>query len=120
MSQKKTLEVNPRHPLIKELLKRVEADGEDETAKDMAEIMFETATLRSGFMLPDTSSFASRVEKLLRQNLGVPESATVEEDEDLDQEEEPAGFDEVPSGKATVTETEVGEDGDNLHEHEEL
>lgn len=110
--------MNPRHPLIKELLKRVEADREDETAKDMAEIMFETATLRSGFMLPDTSSFASRVEKLLRQNLGVSESAMIEEDEDLDQEDEPT--EEESTGKATVTETEVGDDGDNLHEHEEL
>lgn len=50
-NQKKTLEVNPRHPLVKELLKRVETDKEDKTAKDLARVLFETATLRSGFMI---------------------------------------------------------------------
>lgn len=99
----------------------MEADKEDETARNMAELMFETATLRSGFMLQDTSDFAARVEKLLRQNLGVPESATIEEDEDLDQEEEPKKEEDEPTreGKATVTETDVGED-DGEAAHDEL
>merc|ERR1712223_1435686 len=47
LNQKKTLEINPRHPLIKELLRRVEDNPEDKTAKDMATMMFNTATLRS-------------------------------------------------------------------------
>merc|ERR1712156_1408164 len=34
LNQKKTLEVNPSHPLIKELLRRVEDNPEDKTAKD--------------------------------------------------------------------------------------
>ena len=50
-NQKKTLEVNPRHPLVKELLKRVETDKEDKTAKDLARVLFETATLRSGYLI---------------------------------------------------------------------
>ena len=50
-NQKKTLEVNPRHPLVKELLKRVETDKEDKTAKDLARVLFETATLRSGYII---------------------------------------------------------------------
>lgn len=50
-NQKRTLEVNPRHPLVKELLKRVETDKEDKTAKDLARVLFETATLRSGYMV---------------------------------------------------------------------
>ena len=41
-----TLEINPRHPLIKELLRRVEDNPEDKTAKEMATMMFNTATLR--------------------------------------------------------------------------
>jgi len=86
LSQKKTLEVNPRHPLIKELLRRIEGDREDPVAKNMALLMYETATLRSGFMLSDTSSFAQRVESLLRKTLGVDVSAQVEEDEDDDED----------------------------------
>ncbi|CAG2168934.1 unnamed protein product [Oppiella nova] len=82
LSQKKTLEVNPRHPLIKELLRRIEGDREDPVAKNMALLMYETATLRSGFMLSDTSSFAQRVESLLRKTLGVDVSAQVEDEDD--------------------------------------
>lgn len=50
-TQKKTLEVNPRHPLIKELLKRVEANKDDQTAKDLSRVLLETATLRSGYLV---------------------------------------------------------------------
>ena len=39
LKQKKALEINPRHPLIKELLRRVEDNAEDQTAKDMAMMM---------------------------------------------------------------------------------
>uniref|UniRef100_A0A1W7RAN2 Heat shock protein 83 n=1 Tax=Hadrurus spadix TaxID=141984 RepID=A0A1W7RAN2_9SCOR len=88
LSQKKTLEINPHHPLIKELLRRVEADRSDSTANHMANIMFETATLRSGYMLQDTSSFAERVETLLRKTLGVPENLQIEDDEPVDEQDE--------------------------------
>ena len=32
LNQKKTLEVNPRHPLIKDLLRRIEDSKDDQTA----------------------------------------------------------------------------------------
>jgi heat shock protein beta len=110
LSQKKNLEINPKHPLIRELLKRVEADKEDPTANSMANLMYETATLRSGYMLQDTASFASRVEQLLRQSLGVPDSAAVEEDDDFE--------DEAPSPKKNTEEVSA-EEGDK-EEHDEL
>lgn len=42
MKQRKTLEVNHKHPLVRELLKRVKDDPEDEKAKDIALMMFRT------------------------------------------------------------------------------
>ena len=51
-SQKKTLEINPRHPLVKTLLAKVEDDTDDVTAKDLAVVMYETAVLRSGIPAP--------------------------------------------------------------------
>ena len=63
LNQKKALEINPRHPLIKELLRRVEDNPEDVVAKDMALMMYNTATLRSGYMLKDTVAFAQHVGK---------------------------------------------------------
>ncbi|KAG7523084.1 endoplasmin [Solea senegalensis] len=71
-SQKKTLEINPKHPLIKQMLNRVNNDAEDQTASDLAVVLFESATLRSGYQLPDTKAFADRIERMLRLSMDVP------------------------------------------------
>jgi len=114
LSQKKNLEINPRHPLIRELLRRVTEDKEDPRAASMANLMFETAALRSGYMLTDTASFASRVESLLRQSLGIPETAAVEE------EEEDIGQDDQPSSSKKDAEGEDDEESASKEEHDEL
>jgi len=88
LNQKKTLEVNPRHPLIKELLRRVEDNPEDQTAKDMALMLYNTATLRSGYMLKDTVNFAEHIESMMRETLGVSAEEVVEEEEELPEEAE--------------------------------
>ncbi|KAJ8301147.1 hypothetical protein KUTeg_020134 [Tegillarca granosa] len=93
-TQKKTLEVNPRHPLIKELKTRVETDGDDQTAKDLAVVMFETATLRSGYSVPDSAGFAERVERMLRLSMDIPLDAKIDDD-DLDDAPEEAAEEEV-------------------------
>jgi heat shock protein 90kDa beta len=49
----------------------VEDDPTDPAAKDMALMMFRTATLRSGYMLKDTAEFAASVETMMRKTLGV-------------------------------------------------
>jgi len=87
LNQKKTLEINPRHPLIKELLRRVEDNPADSTAKDMALMMYNTATLRSGYMLKDTVNFAEHIEKMMRETLGVDADEQVDEEEELPEEE---------------------------------
>ncbi|XP_076630713.1 heat shock protein 90 Gp93 [Colletes latitarsis] len=86
LNQKKMLEINPKHPLIKELLHRVELDTNDQTAKDMALMMFRTATLRSGYMLRETADFADSVERLMRKTLGIPLDEMPEEEEVQDEE----------------------------------
>lgn len=90
LQQKKILEINPYHPIIKELLKRVESDDSDEKAKQTASLLFATATVRSGYMLQDTEDFGKQVEQLIRAGLDVPLDAPVEEEElDVPTEEEP-------------------------------
>ncbi|XP_016299538.1 endoplasmin-like [Sinocyclocheilus anshuiensis] len=84
-SQKKTLEINPKHPLIKEMLRRVKEDGEDQTAADLAVVLFETATLRSGYQLTDTKAYGDRIERMLRLSMNVDLEEQVEDE----QEEEP-------------------------------
>merc|ERR1712045_1080991 len=95
LNQKKTLEINPRHPLIKELLRRVEDNPADPVAKDIAVMMFNTATLRSGFPLRDTpSNFAEAIETMMRKTLGVDLDEQVEEEEEITDEEPPEDDDD--------------------------
>nr|CAG4641472.1 EOG090X01EZ [Eurycercus lamellatus] len=88
LTQKKTLEINPRHPLIKELLRRVEGNPEDPFTKNMAVMMFQTATLRSGYMLQDASQFASNIDTMMKASLGIPIEAEVEEEEEVENTQE--------------------------------
>lgn len=113
LSQKKTMELNPRHPLIRELLRRVEEDKEDSVAKNMAMLVYETATLRSGFQLGDTTSFAQRVESLLRKTLGVDENAQIDEDDDDDLP------DDIPTTPIENEETKMDDD-EKDGDHDEL
>jgi heat shock protein beta len=110
LNQKKALEINPRHPLIKELLRRVEDNPEDAVAKDMALMMFNTATLRSGYMLKDTVAFANHVETIMRSQLGV------DKDEQVDEEEEPV--DEEPPEEDEDEEEEEEEEEEDEDEED--
>merc|ERR1719423_573311 len=74
------------YPDLKELLRRVEDNPGDAIAKDMALMMYNTATLRSGYMLKDTNAFALNIEKMMRETLGVDLDEQVEEEEDLPEE----------------------------------
>jgi len=111
LSQKKALEINPRHPLIKELLRRVEDNPGDEVAKDMALMMFNTATLRSGYMLKDTNVFALSIEKMMRETLGVDQDEQVEEEEELPEE--------APEEEGEDDEDEEDEEEEEEEEEEE-
>uniref|UniRef100_A0A4W5REU0 Endoplasmin n=1 Tax=Hucho hucho TaxID=62062 RepID=A0A4W5REU0_9TELE len=87
-SQKKTLEINPKHPLIKEMLKRINDNAEDQTASDLAVVLFETATLRSGYQLADTKAYGDRIERMLRLSMNVDLNEEVQEEPEEEPEEE--------------------------------
>lgn len=109
LSQKKTLEINPRHPLIKELLKRVEDNPSDPVAKDSALMMFRTATLRSGYMLKDTLDFAKSIEAMMKQTLGISPEEQIEEEEE-----------EEVGGTKEEIEEDAEEDESKSEDHDEL
>lgn len=113
LNQKKTLEINPRHPLMRELLRRVEVDSDDIVAKDMAVLMFNTATLRSGFQLPETADFADSVERMMRQTLGV----SLDEQPEQEEFDEPAAGGEEGGAAADEDEESIDADGGD---HDEL
>ncbi|OIS98787.1 PREDICTED: endoplasmin homolog [Nicotiana attenuata] len=87
MRGKRVLEINPRHPIIKELRERVIKDPEDESVKQTAQLMYQTALLESGFLLNDPKDFASRIYSSVKSSLNVSPDAAVEEEEDIEEPE---------------------------------
>jgi len=88
MSGRKTLEINPNHPVIVDLLTKVKADKENKKAVDTASMLFQTAMLESGYEISDTSALVSRIYSLMSAELGVDPDATVKEVEVPEEEEE--------------------------------
>merc|ERR1711912_145147 len=90
MVAQKTLEINPGHPIIKEIKSRVEKDDKDAEAKDMAETLFDVALVQAGLTPAEPSKFATRLEGLMRLGLGLSKDEAVEDPKvELDPEPEP-------------------------------
>merc|ERR1712108_97384 len=88
MSGRKTLEINPNHPVVVDLLSKVKADKEDQAAKDTAHVLFQTALIESGYEIADPSALVSRVYRLMSKELGVDPDAPLNEVEVPEGEEE--------------------------------
>merc|ERR1712216_616376 len=111
MSGRKTLEVNPNHPVVVDLLNKVKADKEDKAALDTAQVLFQTALIESGYEIADPSALVNRVYRLMSKELGVDpdaplkevevpeEEAEEEEAEEEEEEEEADEEDEEEEGK---------------------
>jgi heat shock protein beta len=94
---RKTLEINPKHPIIKELLQLVKDEREDK-AREAGKVLYETAVVSSGFSLEDPTAYAARVLKVLGDSLDIDPAAYEQLREELANsaapEEEPE--DETP------------------------
>merc|ERR1712146_279472 len=88
MSGRKTLEINPNHPVVIDLLSKVKADKEDKSAVDSAAVLFQTALIESGYEIADPSALVSRVYRLMSKELGVDPDAPLKEVEVPEGEEE--------------------------------
>ncbi|EIN10746.1 heat shock protein Hsp90 [Punctularia strigosozonata HHB-11173 SS5] len=86
--KQKVLEINPRSPLIEGLLHRIEqlpGEGEErdleaeDELREVTSILIDGALVRSGFEVPDSNEFFSRVDRVLRRSLGVSENAPTDD-----------------------------------------
>merc|ERR1712062_252087 len=118
----KILEINFRHPVIVALKDAVADDSDSEESKDLAKLLFDTALLQSGFIIESDNigSFASRVDRIVRQNLGVDADAAVEElpefadDEDEDDEDDEDYDDDDEDDEDEEDDEDDDEDKDEL------
>lgn len=112
LHSKKTMEINPRHPIIKELAaKAAEADQEDKPAAlvDLANLLYDSALLSSGFQMRDTADFSRRIQRVISNGLNIDPNAEVE----------PEPEDE-PADKAADAEEKAAAPADEETSHDEL
>ena len=83
MMSKKTMEINPSNAIVAELRNKAEVDQSDKTVKDLVWLLYETSLLTSGFSLEDSSTFATRIHRMIKLGLSIFE-------------EEGAGDDDLP------------------------
>jgi len=78
MASKKTMEVNPTHPIVVSLREKAEADRSDKTVKDLIWLLYDTSLLTSGFSLEEPVVFANRIHRLIKLGLSIDD-----DDEDV-------------------------------------
>jgi molecular chaperone HtpG len=84
MLSKRTLELNPSHPIVQELRKRADNDKGDKTVKDLVWLLFETAQLASGFSLDEPNSFATRIHRMIKLGLSIDDNEELPQAADSD------------------------------------
>merc|ERR1711959_2191 len=99
MSGRKTLEINPNHPVVADLLTKIKADKADKAALDTAQVLFQTALIESGYEISDPSALVNRVYRLMSKELGVDPDAPLKEVEVPEGEEEEAEDDDKDDDK---------------------
>merc|ERR1711979_141297 len=106
MSGRKTLEINPNHAVVADLLAKVKADKSDAAAQDTAQVLFQTALIESGYDIADPSALVNRVYRLMSKELGVDPDAPLKEVE-------------VPEEEEEAEEDDKDEDGDDAEDKED-
>merc|ERR1712108_121078 len=69
MAAKKKFEITPDHPIMTNMLERVEKNDSDKSVTDLVQLLFETALLSSGFTLDDPAVHANRINRMNKLGL---------------------------------------------------
>merc|ERR1712036_214793 len=120
MSGRKTLEINPNHPVIHDLLLKVKENKEDQKAIDTATTLFQTAMIESGYEINDPAALVSRIYRMMSTELGVDPDAPVKEVEVPDDEEEAEDDKDDDEGGDDDSKDDEKDDEEEKKDKEEL
>jgi len=87
MVSKKTMEINPRHPIVIELNKLATEDAKSEKLADLAWLLHDTAATASGFQVEDAGKFAERMYRMMKSSLNL-ENLNLADEVEVPAEEE--------------------------------
>jgi len=125
MTAKKTVELNPGHPITKKIRDEVgdpEREGKpsNETVAYF-DLLIRASLLQSGFALEDPHELAAPLEKLVKIGLGIPKDEPAEKIEFSMSEDDPDSESEDDKKEAEEVKEEAdGGDGDPEPEDEEV
>ena len=71
MYPKKTMEINPSHPIIKSLSDKIKTEKESKSIKDLIWLLYDTSLLSSGFTNNDPVRFSNRILRLISLGLDI-------------------------------------------------
>lgn len=105
----KVLEINPTHPVIKSMKARHEKDPDDDELGQTAELLFETASIQTGFDLSDSEKYAAAVLDLLARSVGAEKGSVPVAHQVADEKKAAAKEEEEEAAPAAAEEAEAAE-----------
>jgi len=75
------LELNPNHPIVQQLNDMVKTDKDSEQTKTYATLIYDVASMTSGYEVQDTGDFAKRVMSLMTKNTNTDDVSVVKDAE---------------------------------------
>ena len=88
MGSQRTMELNPRHPIVAELNSLVQEKPDDEATSDLAWLLYDTSLVASGFQQEDPDVYSERMYRTIGGALNIksmdlaPQLEVPDEDED--------------------------------------
>jgi len=123
MLAKKHFELNPHHPIMRELLERVKTTGgsPDTQTTSTMDLLYNVALLNSGFVIDDPTELSETMGEILRSELGLERQGEFDEldidlEEEYEDEDDEAIEAEIPDDEYADN---VGEEVEDEDDHNE-